>query len=325
MTSAGGRRMRSVFFGSPSLAVPALARVAADTDVVAVVTQPDRPAGRGQERGEPAVKQAAGTLVPGAVLLQPEKIRTGGLEAELSALAPDLFVVMAYGRILPQALLDVPRLGPWNIHASLLPRLRGAAPIQWTIINGDRRTGVSIMRMEAGLDTGPVAATAEEAIGDGDTAETLGERLARQGADLLGSVLPRIADGSVVLTPQDEALATLAPLLRKQDGRLDFGLPAPAVSARARGVHPWPGATADHGGEPLKLFLPRVIPAAGAASAATTPPGTVLRIDGDEGLVVACGDGGAVAFAEVQLPGRRRMAAAAAAAGRAISVGVRLA
>jgi len=241
-------------------------------------------------------------------------------------------VVVAYGRILPQALLDVPRLGPWNVHASLLPQLRGAAPIQWAIINGDRRTGVSIMRMEAGLDTGPVAARAELEIRDDDTTGTLGPRLGVLGAELLGATLPRIADASVVLEPQDEARATLAPILRKQDGRLDFTRPAAAVAARARGVDPWPGATALIGGEVMKLFGPRVVAgAAMEAGGALPPPGTVVRIDGAHGLVVACGGGGggggggdAVAFGEVQLPGRKRMPALAASSGRAIAVGARL-
>lgn len=322
-------RPRTVFFGSPAFAVPSLERVAADTDLVAVVTQPDRPAGRGQELVAPAVKLAAQRLAPGLPVLQPEKLRTGEFEAALRGLDAALFVVVAYGRILPQAILDLPALGPFNVHASLLPRGRGAAPIQWAIINDDRTTGVSIMRMEAGLDTGPVVARAEMPIADDDTAETLGARLSLRGAELLGATLPSIVGGRAALERQDEALATLAPILRKEDGRLSFVGPARAISARARGVDPWPGATAvlvgGGGGaspEPqmVKLFGPRVLPGWPGAPAGA-PPGTIVAVEAS-GAVVVCGEG-AVAFAELQLPGRKRLPARAVAAGRAIAVGMR--
>jgi methionyl-tRNA formyltransferase len=309
--------LRAVFFGSPAFAVPCLEATARTTQLVAVVSQPDRPAGRGKQLGEPAVKTAARAL--GLPVLQPEKIRTPAFEAELGALGADVFVVVAYGRILPQALLDLPRLGPWNVHASLLPRLRGAAPIQWAIIRGEERTGVSIMRMEAGLDTGPVAAVVPIAIAGDDTAGTLSERLSRVGADLLAATLPAIAAGAVTLQAQDDAGATLAPLLRKEDGHLDFAQPARAISARARGVDPWPGAFAllpDD--QPLKLFAPRVLAPGGPVG----PPGTVAGV-GREGLVVAGADG-AVAFAELQLPGRKRLPAAAVLAGHAALAGARL-
>jgi methionyl-tRNA formyltransferase len=313
---------RTVFFGSPAFAVPSLERIAADADLVAVVTQPDRPAGRGQALTESPVKQAASRIASRVPILQPEKIRIGEFEVALRALAPELFVVVAYGRILPAALLNIPRLGPWNVHASSLPRLRGAAPIQWAVINGDSRAGVSIMRMEAGLDTGPVAATDSLDILDDDTAGTLAARLSVRGANLLGATLPRIVNGTVNVERQDDSQATLAPILRKEDGRLDFSQSAVKVSARARGVDPWPGATAMRAGEHLKLFGPRVLaPGAGVASNGVAP-GTVLQIDG-AGLQVACGDG-CVAFFEVQLPGRRRLPAAVAAAGRGISVGDKL-
>jgi len=312
-------RPRTIFFGSPEFAVPSLARVAADTDLLAVVTQPDRPAGRGQGLAEPAVKRAARAHDPALPILQPEKIRTPEFEATLRAFAADLFIVVAYGRILPQGLLDLPARGPINVHASLLPRLRGAAPIQWSIINGDSEAGVSIMRMEAGLDTGPVCAQASMPIQDDDTGESLARRLAVLGAELLAAQLPRLASGEATFTPQDDARATLAPILRKEDGRLDFTQPARAVSARARGVDPWPGATAMLDGQVVKLFGPRP-PDANAASGA---PGTVIAIDA-AGLAIACGDR-ALTFAELQLPGRKRLPAAAVAAGRAISVGARFA
>ena len=311
-------RPRTIFFGSPDFAVPSLARVAAGTELVAVVTQPDRPAGRGQELAQPAVKRAARAHDATLPILQPEKIRTPEFEAALRAFGADLFIVVAYGRILPQGLLDLPVRGPINVHASLLPRLRGAAPIQWAIINGDAQAGVSIMRMEAGLDTGPVCAQASMPIQDDDTGETLARRLAVLGADLLAAELPRLAAGQATFAPQDDARATLAPILRKEDGRLDFTQPAHAVSARARGVDPWPGATALLDGQVVKLFGPRP-PGADAEGGAA--PGTVVAIYA-AGATIACGDR-TLTFAELQLPGRKRLPASAVAAGRAITVGAR--
>jgi methionyl-tRNA formyltransferase len=308
--------LRAVFFGSPAFAVPSLRAVAADTTLVAVVSQPDRPAGRGQESSPPAVKVAATALaVP---VIQPEKVRTPETEAALAAFAADIFVVVAYGRILPQRLLDLPRLGAYNVHASLLPKLRGAAPIQWSLIRGDHEAGVSIMRMEAGLDTGPVAAMRALPIADDDTAGTLSEKLATLGARLLGETLPAIADGRVTLTPQDDARATLAPLLTKAHGHLTFDRPPAVVSAHARGVDPWPGASAMLEGAPLKLFGPRVVDAS-----APGRPGEVLGLR-PEGLEIACA-GGAVAFGELQLPGRRRLPASAVVAGHRIPAGTVLA
>jgi methionyl-tRNA formyltransferase len=310
---------RAIFFGSPEFAVPALERLAEVVNLVAVVTQPDRPSGRGQVVGPPAVKVAVGRLGAEIPVLQPEKIRPPEFEERLRAFAPELFVVVAYGRILPQRLLDLPSLGPWNVHASLLPRWRGAAPIQWSIIAGDARTGISIMRMEAGLDTGPVAAVAEAEILADDTAGTLSQRLGQLGADLLVQTLPAIVAGRATLTAQDPSGVSLAPPLRKEDGHLDFRQTAAAVSARARGVDPWPGAAALLDGQPVKLFGPRLV------SCAPSPgmePGTVVAIDGG-GVAVVCGDGVSVAFAEVQLPGRKRLPAAAVASGRSIAAGMR--
>jgi methionyl-tRNA formyltransferase len=306
--------VRLVFFGSPEFAVPSLAAVSAEHEVCAVVTQPDRAAGRGKKVAPPAVKELAQRL--GLPVLQPSTLKDPAVREALAALGADAFVVVAYGRILPPALLELPRLGPWNVHGSLLPRYRGAAPIQWAIIRGETVTGVCIMRMEAGLDTGPVAACAETPIRDDDTAGSLSVRLADQGARLLRETLPRIAAGAITLAPQDHARATLAPPLRKGDGRLPFTGTATAVAARARGVDPWPGPTAVLDGEPIKLFGPRVVAGEGE-------PGVVLGL-APEGLVVACGSG-AVAFAELQLPGRRRLPAVAVLTGRPIPPGTRLA
>ncbi|HVZ74356.1 MAG TPA: methionyl-tRNA formyltransferase [Polyangia bacterium] len=304
---------RAVFFGSPAFAVPFLEATARATNVVAVVSQPDRPAGRGQKLAEPAVKTAA--LALGLPVLQPEKVRPPEVEAQLRALDADVFVVVAYGKILPQALLDLPRRGCWNVHGSLLPKLRGAAPIQWSIIRGERTTGVAVMRMEAGLDTGPVAAVAEVPIGDDDTTATLYDKLAAAGAPLLAVTLPAILDGSVRTTPQDDARATLAPPLVKEDGRLRFDVPARAVSARARGCDPWPGATVLLDGEIVRVFGPRVVMGAGGNT-----PGTVMGLR-PNGLAVACAENTAIVFAELQFPNRKRLPAAAVLAGRPIPAG----
>jgi methionyl-tRNA formyltransferase len=303
-------RLRVVFFGSPEFAVPSLAGVAERHEVVTVITQPDRPAGRGKQLTPPPAKELA--LKLGLPVLQPTTLKTPAFTAELAALRADLFVVVAYGRILPQAVLDLPRLGPWNVHASLLPKLRGAAPIQWSIIRGESKTGVCIMRMEAGLDTGPVAASVETPISDEDTGGTLSARLSQLGADLLIQTIPRIVSGAALVIPQDHPHHTLAPMLKKEDGWLDFSAPAREVSARARGVDPWPGPTALLDGEPIKLFAPKVVAGQG-------PPGAVLG-SGPEGLRVACGEG-ALAFGELQLPGRKRLPAAAVLAGRPIPPG----
>jgi methionyl-tRNA formyltransferase len=307
-------RLRVVFFGSPEFAVPSLAAVAEHHEVVAVVTQPDRPAGRGKKLTAPPAKELA--LLRGLPVQQPTTLKTPEFAAGLAALRPDLFLVVAYGRILPPAVLAVPRLGPWNVHASLLPKYRGAAPIQWASIRGERKTGVCFMQMEAGLDTGPVAASVETPIGDDDTAGTLAARLAELGARLAVDTIARIAAGGVVVAPQDHPNHTLAPMLKKEDGWLDFAAPAREVSCRARGVDPWPGPTAVLGGEPIKLFAPRVVSGQGS-------PGEVLGA-GPEGLVVACG-AEAVAFRELQLPGRKRMPAAEVLAGHPIPPGTRLA
>jgi methionyl-tRNA formyltransferase len=280
---------------------------------VAVVSQPDRPAGRGAKVQAPAVKQLAMEL--GLRVLQPLKLRDGVVAAELRRLGPDLFVVVAYGRILPPDLLAVPRLGPWNVHASLLPKYRGAAPIQWAVIRGENESGVTIMRMEEGLDTGPVAAFAQAPIGRDDTAGSLAARLAPLGARLLLETLPRIAGGTVALREQDHGAATLAPMLSKADGQLDLTLPAELVSARARGVDPWPGAFVMLHGQPAKVFSPSLVSGAGR-------PGEVLGLVA-QGLAIACGEA-AIAFAEIQLPGRKRMAARALLAGHPIPPGTML-
>jgi methionyl-tRNA formyltransferase len=256
----------------------------------------------------PAVAEAAAAA--GVPVLQPKSARTGELQAALAALAPDVAVVVAYGKILPQAVLDTPRLGCLNVHGSLLPRYRGAAPIQWAIIRGETETGITIMKLDAGMDTGPTLLRQAEPIRDDDTAGTLAGRLAEIGASLMIDTLARI--DALAPEKQDDALATMAPMLEKETGRIDWTKPARAVSCLVRGVDPWPGAYATVGAETLKIWGARVVPGKGA-------PGEVLGVDRD-GLTVACGEG-AVALAELQLPGKKRLGAQAFAAGRRVPPG----
>jgi methionyl-tRNA formyltransferase len=307
---SSGRRLRALFMGSPGFAVPVLEALAEHHDVALVITQPDRPAGRGRVLTPPPVKALA--LARGFPVLQPTRLKPPSFAATLAALAPDVSVVAAYGRILPPAVLDVPRLGSWNVHASILPAWRGAAPIAWAIRSGDPETGVSIMRLDPGLDTGDVALVRRLAIRDDDTTGTLGPRLAALGAEALVEALARLAAGELPTTPQPPEGVTLAPPLTKADGHLALAAPARAVSCQARAMDPWPGAFVTRGDLVVKVFGPAVLPHAG-------PPGTVLGLD-DAGLVVACG-AGAVAFAELQLPGRRRLPAAAVVAGRGLALG----
>jgi methionyl-tRNA formyltransferase len=306
--------VRTVFMGSPDFAVPCLHALHRQSQVVAVVCQPDKPAGRGQKPKQPAVKVAAESL--GLPVLQPLALRPtkSNFVEELKALQPDLVVVVAYGRILPPEVLAVPPHGCWNVHGSILPRYRGAAPIQWALMRGEAKTGVTLMQMDAGLDTGPMLKTLELPILPDDTAGTLHEKLSQLGALLLEEAASALAGGTQpVPIPQDNALATLAPLLDKEHGRADFTREARLVCGHLRGVDPWPGGytllpsgLAGPEPVPLKLFLPKL-------SSGSGRPGEVLGIDRD-GLHIACGQG-AVAIPEAQLPGRKRMSSQALGAG----------
>ena len=306
--------MRTVFMGSPEFAVPCLAALHKHSQVVAAVCQPDKPSGRGQKLQPPAVKVFAESL--GLPVLQPLFLRPSksNFVDELRALAPDLVVVVAYGRILPPEVLVIPKYGCWNVHGSLLPRYRGAAPIQWALMRGEKRTGVTLMQMDAGLDTGPMLRTIEVPIGPDDTAGTLHETLSQLGAKLIEEAVPQLEQGHVPQPiPQDHALSTLAPLLDKEHGRADFTRSAELVCGHLRGVDPWPGGytllppgLAGAEAVPLKLFLPKV-------SSGRGRPGEVLGLDRD-GLHVACGEG-AVVIPEAQLPGRKRMSTQALCAG----------
>lgn len=301
--------MRVVFMGSGSFAVPSLeALVRSGHTVLAAVAQPDREKGRGRQIAAPPVKPAAAAL--GLRVLQPPRVRDAQVLDELRALAPDVQVVVAYGQILPQPLIDVPRLGTVNVHASLLPKLRGAAPIQWAIANGEAETGVTTMLIDAGLDTGPTLLSRTCAIEPDERSPQLESRLAVLGADLLIETLAGLEAGSVTPAPQDHARATLAPLLRKEDGRVDWTQPAAWITNRVRGFDPWPGMTTTWAGHGLRLINVRPE----EAGVSTARVGTILAADA-EGLVVACGAGTALRLLQVQPESRRPMAAAAFAAG----------
>src|SRR5262245_49784254 len=232
-------KLRVVFMGSPEFAVPCLEALLETEEVLAVVTQPDKPAGRGLGVQAPAVKVRA--LAAGLPVLQPPSVRKPPFTEVLAPLSPDLAVVVAYGKILPPELLAAPRLGCINVHASLLPRYRGAAPIQWAIIRGERETGVTLMQMDVGMDTGPILLQRALAIDEQITAGALAPKLATLGAALLKEGLLQLETGTLVAQPQDSALATVAPLLDKEAGRVDFAAGARAVCNRVRGCDPWPG------------------------------------------------------------------------------------
>lgn len=304
--------MRIVFMGTPDFAVPCLEKILADGhEVPAVFTQPDKPVGRHAVLTPPPVKQLA--LSHGIPVYQPTKMRDGTVAALLRELAPDCLVVVAYGRILPQEILDVPPRGCVNIHGSLLPRYRGAAPIQWSVIRGETVTGVTSMFMDAGMDTGDIIDTLTTPIGENETAGELFERLAPLGARLLSTTLAAIADGTVTRRPQNDAEATMAPMLEKAMGRLDLTRPAQELHNQVRGMNPWPGAFCTAGGKTLKIHETRVAAGSGA-------PGTLLCADP---VTVACGEG-ALQLVTVQPEGKPRMAAEAWLRGARLPQGARL-
>ena len=302
--------------GSPEFAVPCLRALAGAHDVALVVTQPDKPAGRGGQLQAPAVKLAAEALrLP---VIQPRSAKTGELAAALAGSGAELAVVVAYGKILPRAVLDAVPRGCVNVHASLLPRYRGAAPVQWAVIDGEAETGVSIMQLDEGMDTGPVYLERRVAIGPDETAGELLGRLAPVGAEALLEALAQIAAGTARAVPQDAARATHARPLTKADGAIDFSQPAERVAARIRGVDPWPGAQVVLRGQIAKVFRAYVDTEPGRPFV----PGLVLGIS-EAGVSVACGKG-AVRIREIQPPGKKRMAAAQLANGRGISLGEQL-
>lgn len=301
--------MRLVFLGTPAFAVPTLERiVAAGHEVAYVITQPDRPKGRGRETAASPVKQAALRLdLP---LYQPERVRGPEAVERLAATPLDAMVVVGYGQIIPQKIIDLAPRGIINVHASLLPEYRGAAPIQWAIANGETRTGVTTMRIDAGLDTGDILLMAETGIGPGETAPELSARLAEMGADLLIKTLEAMARGTLTPRPQDPTLATYAPILKKEDGLIDWARPAREIHNRVRGLQPWPGAFTHFRGQALHLWKSRVAEEVGPLA-----PGRLLH----GRLVAGCGEGTALELLEVQLEGRKRLSGAQFANGQRLT------
>lgn len=308
--------MRAIFFGTPAFAVPCLDALCDVADVVGVVCQPDKPQGRGLSLTAPPVKQRA--LSRGLPVLQPTKLRSGEFPEWFAAQGVDVALVVAYGRILPKALLEAPRLGCVNVHASLLPNLRGAAPITWSVVRGDGETGVTLMQMDVGMDTGAMLATRKTAIADAETAGELSERLSRLGAELVSAELPRYLAGELEPVPQDHARATHAPMLRKEDGIVSFDQTARRVHDHVRGMTPWPGATTRLHGKVVKLHKTRVAP---AELRAPGEAGVVTFCDKTR-VVVACREG-LLELLEVQLEGKKPMGAAAWVAGRGVKEGDR--
>ena len=302
--------MRLVFLGTPGFAVPTLeAIVQAGHDVAAVLTQPDRPRGRGQNAAASPVKEAAVRL--GLTVYQPERVRRPEAVEYLRGIGCEAMVVVGYGQIIPQVVIDLAPLGIINVHASLLPKYRGAGPIQWAIVRGETRTGVTTMRIDAGLDTGDMLLKAETESGADENAIELGRRLAVMGAELLVETLDGLRAGRIVPEKQDDTQATLAPLLKKEDGAIDWTNSALDIHNRVRGLQPWPGAQTSFRGQPLHLWRTRVYDAVAGNRAA----GSLVSV---KPLVTACGTG-ALELLEVQLEGRKRIAAADFANGQRLT------
>jgi methionyl-tRNA formyltransferase len=309
--------LRLIYLGTPRFAVPTLeAILAAGHEVAAVVTQPDRPKGRGHALAESPVKQHA--LAAGLPVLQPERVRRPEAVAALREIAPEIMVIVGYGQIIPQSVIDIAPRGVVNVHASLLPELRGAAPIQWAIARGYDTTGVTTMQIDAGLDTGDMLLKAETAIGPEEDAVGLGERLALMGAQLLTDTLQALESGSLRPEKQDPARATYAPILTKADGAIDWSHPAREIHNLIRGMQPWPGGHTLFRGQLLHIWIARLAPELNAVG----EPGS-LRITRD-GVFAAAGDGNWLKFMEIQSEGRRRMAGDEFARGQRIEDGEKL-
>jgi methionyl-tRNA formyltransferase len=306
--------LRILFCGTPEFAVPSLRALLASPEisVEAVITQPDRPRGRGQETASPPVKDVA--LAAGLHVFQPEKIRAESSQEFIGKLKPDAIAIIAYGQIIPARLLEIPRLGWINVHASLLPKYRGAAPIQWAIINGETRTGVTTMSIDAGLDTGPLLETTELAIGADETAPELSKRLADAGAPLIVSTLRKLERGEITARAQDNSLATLARPLKKEDGATDWSLTAQQIYNRIRGLDPWPGTFTTFRGQGMQ-FWGRPASFDGDPS----EPGTIRATHGE--VFVACGGATWFALSGVRIEGRKRMTARDFANGARLSAG----
>ena len=306
--------IRTVFMGTPEFALPPLeGLIAAGVNLVGVYTQPDRPKGRGKKLAASPVKQLAEEQ--GIPVFQPHKLRDPLAVEELRALQPDLIIVVAYGQILPKAILDMPQHSCINIHASLLPKYRGAAPINKAIIDGETETGVTTMLMDVGLDTGDMLVKRSLKIGENETAGELHDRLAVLGRDALDETLRLLCTGELVAEKQDDSLSCYAPMLKKEDGVIDWQRPARVIHNQVRGLDPWPGTYTSLDGDILKI-------AATTVCDATGEPGTILAAD-KNGVLVACGEG-SLLIGELQLPGKKRLAAVNFLSGRPLFIGTQL-
>ncbi|HET9179200.1 MAG TPA: methionyl-tRNA formyltransferase [Terriglobia bacterium] len=295
--------MNLIFCGTPQFAVPTLEKLIAEKfSIQLVITNPDEPRGRGQTVQPSPVKQCA--MRHELPFYQPAKLKTDEAREHLSQYHPDAMVIVAYGQIVPQWMIDIPPLGCINLHASILPKYRGAAPIAWAIMRGERETGVTTMKIDAGMDTGDMLLERREPIRGDDTSETLGERLSTIGAELMVETLRGLERGAIAPRPQDHHLATLAPRLQKRDGLIDWSLSAEDLERRVRGLVPWPGAYTSFRGKLLHIWRAEAVPAAAAVAIA---PGAVSAEGGR--LSVACGEGTQLLLHDVQLEGRKRLSA----------------
>ena len=302
--------MKAVFLGTPDFAVPTLERmIAAGHEVLEVITQPDRPKGRKQELTPSPVKQAA--MRHGIPVFQPERIRRPEAVEHLRALAPEVMVIVGYGQIIQQSVIDIAPHGIINVHASLLPELRGAAPVQWALARGYAQTGVTTMQIDAGLDTGDILEQSSTDIGPDETAPDVARRLSRAGAELLAHTLAGLADCQITPCPQDESRATWAPILKKEDGRIDWTQPAIRIHNVIRGFQPWPGAHTPFRGLSLHVWRSRI-----TSRTWDYAPGTLVH---EGGVFALAGDGAAIELLEVQLEGRKRMPAEVFANGHHLS------
>lgn len=304
---------RIIFFGTPSFALPSLSSLLQGPDqVVAVVTQPDRKKGRGQKLSPSPVKAFA--LEKGIKVFQPEKVKEESFQEKLRELRPHLIVVVAFGQILPKSILDLPDYGCINVHASLLPKYRGAAPIAWAILNGEKATGVTIMKMDEGMDTGDILSQSEVLIEREETAETLEKKLSLLGANLLVEIIEKIKKGEVFPIPQDHAQATYAPPLKKEDGKIDWRRDAEFIDRQVRAFNPWPGAFTRWNHRLLKIFRGKV-----RSHPHTGEPGRVLWV-GSDFIEVATGEDSFI-IQEVQLEGKKRMGVREFLLGHPVAVG----
>jgi methionyl-tRNA formyltransferase len=306
------KKLRIVFMGTAAFALPTMKAVINAEEVVAIVTQPDRPQGRGREVAPPPVKALALDL--GLPVLQPERVKDSLFIAQLAELRPELIVVAAFGQILPQALLDIPPRGCINVHPSLLPKYRGAAPFQWAIIKGETRTGVSIYLMDQGMDTGPLLMNREVEIAEAETAEELGERLAVIGGELMKEVIRGLKAGTLKPVPQDEKDVSYAPLFKKTDGLIPWQERTSQIRNRIRGMVPWPVAYTMWQGKQIKIYRGRIGEGSGT-------PGEIISLD--SGIEVACGTG-SIFIEELQIEGGRRIRCAEFCRGHRLTLGERL-